>query len=210
MALNFSGKKGIDYFECFDQAMELASAAAKQLAVLMNDYTDVAEKANRIHDTEHKADGIFHKMVEELSRAFITPIDREDILQIGSNIDSIIDNIEDIANMMDMFSIKTVREEAKAMTGIIVKACDALEKAVDEFKNFKKSSKNLTKLIIEVNHCEEEGDKFYRKTIKDLYQKEKDPIELAKWKEIFDKMEDTLDTCEDVANLLEGMSIKNS
>lgn len=205
------GKKNeINYYECFDQISDLSIKAAKQLEDLMDNYTNVLQKASKIHDLEHEADEIIHKMVAELSRAFITPIDREDILQIVSNLDDIVDYIEDIANMLDMFSIRRIPEPAKVMTSLIVKSCLTLEKAVNEFKNFKKSGKHLTELIIKVNHYEEEGDKFYRKTVKELYLKESDPVELMKWKEIYDKMEDTLDACEEVADLLEAMSIKNS
>ncbi len=203
-------KKEMDYYECFNTASGLSVKAAKQLEDLMNNYTNVAEKAAGIHETEHEADGIFHKMVEELSRAFITPIDREDILQIASNIDNIVDYTEDIANMLDMFSIKQIPQPAKTMTSLIVKSCEALETAIKEFKNFKKSGKQLTQLIIQVNQYEEEGDKFYRSTVKELYQEGNNPIEIMKWKEIYDKMEDTLDACEEVANLLEAMAIKNS
>lgn len=202
--------KEMDYYECFDQASKLSIKAAKQLEDLMNHYTGVEEKVKGIHEVEHEADEIFHKMVEELSRAFITPIDREDILQIASNIDNIVDYIEDIANMLDMFSVKQIPEPAKTMISLIVKSCEALEMAVHEFKNFKKSGKQLTQLIIQVNQYEEEGDKFYRSTVKELYLKETNPVELMKWKEIYDKMEDTLDASEEVANLLEAMAIKNS
>ncbi len=206
----FGKNKEMDYYECFNKASGLSIKAAKQLEDLMTNYMDVAQKAAGIHEVEHEADGVFHKMVEELSRAFITPIDREDILQIASNIDNIVDNIEDVANMLDMFSIRQIPEPAKIMTSLIVKSCSALEKAVNEFKNFKKSGKQLTQLIIQVNQYEEEGDKFYRRTVKELYLQEANPIEIMKWKEIYDKMEDTLDACEEVANLLEAMAIKNS
>ena len=204
------GKKETNYFECFDQAMDIAIIAAEQLNELLTNYTDVSKKAEKIHDTEHKADEVLHRMVENLSRAFITPIDREDILQIGSNIDTIVDNIEDVANMLDMFCVSVIPEPAKVMGSLIIKSCTSLKSAVNEFKNFKKSNKHLTELIIEVNRYEEEADKFYRKTVKELYQNESNPIELLKWKEIYDRMEDTLDASEDVANLLEAMAIKNS
>ncbi len=203
-------KKEFNYYDCFDQASDLTIKVAKQLEELMNDYTNVAEKVEAIHATEHQADDIFHQVVENLSRAFITPIDREDILEIAGDIDNIVDYIEDIANMLDMFSILHIPEPAKTLTGLIVKSCSALEMAVNEFKNFKRSGKQLTQLIIQVNQYEEEGDRFYRRTVKELYLTATNPIELMKWKEIYDKMEDTLDMSEEVANLLEAMAIKNS
>ncbi|MGI6546185.1 MAG: DUF47 domain-containing protein [Fastidiosipilaceae bacterium] len=206
----FFKKKEIDYYERFDQAGSLATKAARRLEELMDDYTDVAKKATEIHNIENEADIIYHKTVKDLSRAFITPIDREDILQIAGNIDDIVDYIEDIANMMEMFSIRQIPQPAKDMTALIVRSCTALEMTVNEFRHFKKSHERLAKLIIQVNQFEEEGDRFYRQTVKDLYLTETNPVELMKWKEIYDKMEDTLDVCEEVANLLEAMAIKNS
>ena len=149
------------------------------------------------------------EIMRELNRSFITPIDREDIVSIANELDDITDTIEDVANLFDIMGITHVRPEALEMARLILEGCDALYNAIAEFSQFK-SSKNLNDLIIKVNHAEEEGDRTHRSVLKEMYRSEKDPITLMKWKELFDAMENVLDNCEDVADLLDGLVIKNS
>ncbi len=203
-------KKDFDYFGSFEKMAALAVKASNQLEDLLTNYVDITKKADLIHDTEHASDDIHHELVFELSRSFITPIDREDILEIGDFIDSIIDNIEDVANLMDMLSIKDVREEAKILATLLTSACTVIESAVIEFKNFRKTGKQLHEHVVEVNRFEEEADRIYRKTIKKLFLEETRPVELIKWKEIFDMLENAFDACEDLADILSAAAIKNS
>ena len=202
-------KKEYNYFEQFVVQMSLCKKAAKQLAEMLADYRDVFAKANAIHDTEHEADMVLHGISRELNSSFITPIDREDIINLAMQTDDIADSIEDVANLFDMLCIADVRPEAADLANLINKSCGKLYEAVEEFAHFK-VSKKLNDMIIEVNRVEEEGDKLHRGAIKRMYQNEKDPIVIMKWKEIFDSMEKVLDDCEDVADLLDGLAIKNS
>ena len=201
-------KKGIDYFETFTQMMKASVRAARQLDELMTDYTDVSAKADRIHDTEHESDELFHTMMNELNRAFITPIDREDIITLAEKLDSITDAIEDTANLFDMLSVTEVRPAAAELSKLIIEGCDALLEFVEEFKSFK-SSKKMAELDIKVNQVEEEGDRLHRRIIRDLYSSKDDVLEIIKWKEIYDMMELVLDLCEDVADLMLGLAVKN-
>ncbi len=199
----------MNYFEVFNQMAECSVQAAQRLDDMMRNYTDIHAKADAIHDIEHKSDNLFHEMTSELNRAFITPIDREDILHIADAIDSITDAIEDVSNLFDMLSITDVQPEAMSMAKLIIRGCEALLEAIREFQQFK-HPKKLVSLIIEVNHVEEEGDKVHRGVIKSLYQnKTLDTLTIVKWKEIYDTMETVLDSCEDVADMLEGLAIKN-
>jgi predicted phosphate transport protein (TIGR00153 family) len=203
MANNYS------FFERFVAQMALCKKAAQQLLDMLEDYSNVTERAKLIHETEHEGDKLLHEILHKLNRSFITPIDREDIVTLSGELDDILDSIEDVANLFDMLSITHVRPEALEMAKLILVGCEALNEAIKEFAHFK-NSKKLNELIIHVNHAEEEGDRMHRRVIKDIYKNEKDLLELIKWKEIFDMMEDVLDNCENVADLIDGLVIKNS
>ena len=201
--------KEMNYFEVFNNMAVCTLEAAKKLEDMLGNYSDVGAKADAIHDIEHRSDNLFHEMTRELNRAFITPIDREDILQIADGIDSITDAIEDVSNLFDMLSIDVVEPEAFDMAKLIIRGAEALLEAIREFHQYKQPKK-LTQLIIEVNHVEEEGDRVHRRVIRALYQsKTLDVLTIVKWKEIYDMMETVLDSCEDVADMLEGLAIKN-
>ena len=202
-------KKTYNYFDKFAEQMSLCKKAAQQLMDMIENYDDIAAKAEAIHKTEHEADNLLHEILDELNRSFITPIDREDILSLARELDDICDSIEDVANLFDMLSITEIRPEAVEMAKLILVGCEVLYDAVAEFTNFK-NSKKLGDMIIRVNKAEEDGDRMYRSVIKSIYKSEKDPIMLMKWKEIFDALERVLDDCEDVADLVDGLAIKNS
>lgn len=202
-------KKHYNYFDQFSIQMDQNVKAATQLVDLLENYVDIENKAAQIHETEHAADLILHELMFELNRSFITPIDREDIMQLAGQLDDITDSIEDVSNLFDMLSITEVKQEAMEMSRMILKACKSLCKMMAEFADFK-HSKRLSEMSIEVNRIEEEGDRLHRNIIKELYVKETNPIEIMKWKEIFDTMEEVLDNCENAADLVEGLVIKNS
>ncbi len=205
----FTKKKDVNYFSILNDMAECSYEAAVKLEEMINDYTNVSEKAKAIHDIEHKADGYLHKLIKGINAAFITPIDREDFLAIGNEIDSITDSIEDVANLFDMLSIRTVEEPAKEMADLIKSICAELVKVVKEFEKFL-NSKKLSEYVIEVNHLEEKGDNLYRSTMKSLFSDtQKTVLDVVKWKEIYDYMERIFDTCEDVADLIESSAIKN-
>ncbi|MDR0838453.1 MAG: DUF47 family protein [Oscillospiraceae bacterium] len=202
-------KKNYNYFEQFEKQMALCEKAAEQLVEMLEDYTDVQNKAEKIHDTEHHADEQLHELMHELNRSFVTPIDREDIVQVANAFDDITDTIEDVANLLDVMSIEDVKPEAKEMAKLILEGSRSLSTLVSEFHLFK-SSKKLNDLIIEVNDVEAKGDVLHRSVLKKMFRDEKDAIQLMKWKQIFDTMEETLDYIEDVADLIDGLVIKNS
>ena len=202
-------RKNVDYFDVLIASIGYSHQAALKLEELLNDYTDVSSKAEAIHDLEHAADNECHLLIDALHIAFITPIDREDLYGMIRSIDDITDLIEDVSNRFDMFAITEVRPAAKKMSTLIVKATNILKVALDEFKSFKRS-KNLHDLIKEVNTIEEEGDRVYRHVIKNLFITNEDTLDIIKWKDIYDDMENVLDACEDVANIIEGVLLKNN
>ena len=202
-------RKETNYFEILCKMAECSHKAASQLSEMMHNYTNVTKKADEIHATEHEGDTLLHELVRALNIAFITPIDREDLIEIGNYIDSITDSIEDVANLFDMYSIHRVERPALEMAELAKSITQALLDAVKEFEHFR-SSKKLNSLVVEVNRMEEKGDVLHRTTMKALFSKgDKSPLDIIKWKDIYDNMERIYDTCEDVADALEGIAIKN-
>ena len=201
--------KEINYFDVLIAAIQYSKKAAECLNDLMNDYTDVTRKANAIHDLEHAGDHESHRLLDSLNVAFITPIDREDLYDLIKVIDDITDLIEDVANRFDMFSISEVRPEALKMGEKINKATGALVELLNSFKSYKKNKHQIHELVKSVNTIEEEGDRHYREAVKNLFLNEKNVVEIIKWKDILDDMENVLDACEDVADIIQGVAMKN-
>lgn len=206
-----ASKRDMDYFNTFVKGVEYSCQAAKMLDDTLRHFdTDtLPEKIKEIHLVEHTADIAKHDMMRELARAFITPIEREDIILLSQEIDNVTDCIEDVLMRIYMFNILSIREEALEFTDLIVKCCQALEDAMKEFHNFRKSS-SINENIVEVNRCEELGDTLYTKAVRRLYTISRDPIELIVWREVFDRMEKCCDCCEHVANVMESVIMKNS
>ena len=198
-----------NYFAMFCEASSYACTASKQLVALVTDYTDVERKVEDLHTTEHTADGVFRKLVKQLNRSFITPIEREDIFEIASSIDDVVDRIEKVAQILYMLNVKEVPADVVTFVEYIVRATNALYKAVEELEHFKKS-KDIENYVKIVNDIEDEGDVYYQKTVHNLFASSADPVQLQVWREIYHNIEDCLDACEDVADTIDGVILKNS
>ncbi len=203
-------KMEINYYDVLVAAAEYTYQTAVRLNELLNDYTDVHAKAEGIHDLEHAADHECHRLCEALNIAFITPIDREDIYNLIKSIDDITDLMEDVSNRFDMFNIQAVRPQALNLGKLMEKAAGQILDLVRAFKNHKKNKNQIHELVMAINTLEEDGDRLYREYIKQLFTQEKDVLEIIKWKDVFDDMENVLDACEDVANIVEAVIMKNN
>lgn len=197
------------FFDYFIETCEITCKAANLLDDLTNNYVNVNEKIASIEETEHACDNSVHKILNELNKSFITPIDREDIFTIAKELDNITDDIESAAHRFSMFNVKEVKPEAIALTKLIVRATQELKNVMIEVKNMKKS-KSLQTKIIEVNNVEDEADTIFRDAMANLFTSEQDAVEVIKWKAIFELLENTIDACEDVANIVEGVVMKNA
>ncbi|MDR0357723.1 MAG: DUF47 family protein, partial [Clostridiales Family XIII bacterium] len=147
---------------------------------------------------------------KKLAKEFITPIEREDIMQMSESIDTVTDKIEDVLLRLYMFNIPEIREDALRIADVIVKCATALKDALEEFHNFRKS-KTIQEKIIEVNHLEEEGDRLYTDAVRNVFTDSSlPPLIVSSWDNVFHYMEDVCDACEDVADVIEGVMMKNS
>lgn len=197
------------FFDMFETTADLACSAAVKLNDLIINFTDVDKKIDAIQAIEHSCDISIHDIVQQLNKSFITPIDREDINEIAKVLDNITDAIEDTAHRFRMFDIKSIREDAKKLSELIVVCTSELKNVMTELKHMK-TSKLLCQHIIEVNRIENEGDLLYRTAMASLFTSGMDPLEIIKWKEIYEFLENSLDACEDVANIVEGVVMKHA
>ena len=202
-------KKKTDYFEMFVEGAAISLEAAQALKVALNDEIIDKEELKHIKELEHKGDNHKHKSLGIIETAFITPIDQSDILDVLEGIENLTDSIDDIANH---FYIMRVDERDNFMlrfVDLIVSACEKTQDLMVAFKKFKKNpDNNINKLVIEINTLEEEGDKIYSESMRHIFEAETDILTLIKKKEIYQLLEDTLDRCEDVANLVGKIMLK--
>ena len=205
------GKKDNNYFEMLAELVDYSCKAATLLQSTLANFNldEIEEKINEMHNIEHTADIKKHDMMNKLAKEFITPIERGDIVDMANYIDNVTDGIEEVLIRIYMYNIKDIKQEAIEFSNIIIKNCDQLNKIMKEFHYFKKSSE-IHKLIIDINALEEEGDRLYFSTLRNLYISSKDPIELMTWTDTFKYFEKCCDACESVANLVESVIMKNS
>ena len=199
------------YFDSFVDGVESARMAAAMLYTTFDNYKpeELPESIDAMHKIEHSADLAKHAVMEQLAREFLPPIDREDIILLSNTIDNVTDCIEDVLLRLYMFDIKALREDALRFVKVIEACCAAMKKMMEEFANFRKS-KEIHNLIIEINHLEEEGDKLYTDAMHRLYSEESNPISVLAWTALFDRLERCCDSCEDAADVVESVIMKNS
>lgn len=208
-------KKEADFFELMVAEAKFTIELTARFKDLFDNYDknansdDLQVKLDEIHAIEHQGDIAHAEIVTELNRAFITPIDREDIFTVAENIDRLTNAVENVAFRLWMFDIKELRADIHDFTDLIVKSVSKTNEIIAEFKNYKKS-KTLSELIRQVNEYENDGDRIYRNAVRNLFATEKDPIETQKWREFYHDMEKCFDACSDLAGSIERAAVKNS
>ncbi|MGP1569345.1 MAG: DUF47 domain-containing protein [Eubacteriales bacterium] len=174
---------------------------------LLKHYENVEEKVEKIKLYETECDQYAHDILNKLNVAFITPFDREDIYSVTKQMDDIVDCIEEASNRFVVFDVNEIRPEAIAIADLILQSTKELVVLFEHLPDLKKN--NLVKTqIIEVNRLENEGDVIYREALMKLFREDINPIELIKWKHILEQIEESLDSCENVANIIEGVAMK--
>lgn len=205
------GKKENNYFNMLAELVDYSCEAANLLQnTLVNfNINEIEERIHEMHNIEHEADVKKHDMMNKLAKEFITPIERGDIIDIAHYIDNVTDDIEEVLTRIYMYNIREIKKEAIDFSNIIINNCNGLKKIMREFYNYKKSVE-IQRLIININDLEEEGDRLYFSTLRNLYTTSKDPIELMTWTDTLKYFEKCCDACESVANLVESVIMKNS
>ena len=207
------GKKHkFDYFDAFEKQTKLAVQEADLLIEAVEKFTEaekLKEVMERAHELEHEGDEINHAILKTVATDFITPIEREDIIELSQRLDNIVDFIEDVMQRFYMYDVHFMHHDALEFAQLIKKSCEALDKAMEDFRNFKKS-KTFKQLIVDVNTYEEEADRLYLKVIRKLHTEDNDnPMRVLVWSQIFDRMEKCCDACEHVADTMSTILLKN-
>jgi uncharacterized protein Yka (UPF0111/DUF47 family) len=204
-------RKNDEYFSAFITLVDYACSAANYLHESLSnlDPSSLRERMERLHSIEHGADEEKHRMMRRLVKEFVTPIEREDIIDLANEIDEVTDTIEDVLIRIYMYNITEIRPDALAFSSLIKQCCEALNVAVKELPNFHKSE-TLHQAIVDVNTLEEDGDAIYIESMRTLYTDGSDPISVVAWSETYDRLEECCDACEHVANLVESVAMKNS
>ena len=197
------------FYDQFEASAKKVVEGATGLESLIKDFREVAVRAKEIKDTEHEGDVITHETIEMLNRTFITPLDREDIHKLVSSLDDVLDYIEACAARLHLFKIGRTTDESRLLVGILVKATQEVEQAVSGLRRLK-GGDAIMKHCVEINRLENEGDYVGRTAVAKLFEGANEPLEVIKWNEIYDTLENAIDRCEDVANVLEGIVLKNA
>lgn len=194
------------FFDLFEEDSANVLGAARLFEAMLRSYDAPEERAREIRDAEHRGDEISHAIGRKLESTFVTPFDREDIHALISGLDDVIDFIEEAADTFILYRVDAPTAVAVQQASIIVKQCEQLQEALANLRGFK----GLDKYWIEVHRLENEGDQLARKAIADLFSGGGHPLEVIKWKEIYGLLEATIDKCEDVANIIERITIKHA
>lgn len=194
------------FFTLFNEQMDKVLTAGTAFHDIVHHYEMVNDKIANMKVLETECDMQAHKIFKALNKSVITVFDREDIFAITREIDDIVDALEEVSNRFVVFDVEEIRPD-------ILKMADIVLLAIKELRNVflhlpEKKSKVLMEAIIEVNRIENEGDLVYRKALANLFRDEKDPIEIIKWKHLYEQVEAAIDSCENVANLIEGVVMK--
>lgn len=205
-------KKTNVYFESFVAMTKVACEAAGLLHSILHtfDAEKLEEQCREMHEIEHRADQIKHKMMAQLVKEFLPPIEREDISAMGQAIDNVTDSIEDVLMRIYMYDIRALRPEAVQFSELIVQGCEAMHEAMQDFPNYRKSQR-IHEAVVRVNSIEEEADRLYLSAGRRLYREhDAQPVMLSAWMRTFDYLEDCCDACEHLADMLETVVLNNS
>jgi uncharacterized protein len=194
------------FFDLFNELALRLTRCARLLNELFTEPNRLDELGAAIKAIEHEADQLTYQVIARIDTSFVTPLDREDIYMLASRLDDVIDLLDGTARRVTMFRITEVREPAKRLSNVLTRAAEAIENAVREMKKPKVVAQHSRAIKV----LEEEGDAIYAEAVAGLFDGTPNPIEVIKWKELYDTLEGAIDQCEDVANVLESISIKNS
>ena len=209
MKLSFLPREEKFFFFFQQSASNLKSTAAKLLD-LMENYENVGEKVAEIKRLEEVGDTIIHTIMNSLHRTFVTPLDREDIAMLGERLDDVVDSIEEVARYLVEYRIERPTDKAKELASIILECAETVERAMGLLHYRGTKLRDILPLTVEINRLENEADRVASRAIGELFSDGISPIEVLKWKEVYDQLEEATDFCEDIANLLEGIVLKNA
>ena len=192
------------FFDLFVEAGKNSVHSAHLLDQLMREWPDAGALHEDIVEAEHRGDKVTHEIIKRLNTTFVTPIDREDIYGLATQLDDIVDFTEEAADFLGLYQVEAPMDQAGALTKVLVRSCEALAQGLENLPSFK----DLDQYWIEVHRLENEGDRIFRNALASLFTDAIDPMVVIRWKDIFESLEAAVDACETVAHVLEGITIK--
>ena len=196
------------FFDLFEQQVKSLEEAAKAFVDMVQDWNDKHPAIARLRDLEHECDITTHEIMDKLNRTFVTPFDREDIHALAKELDDVIDIIQAISERMLLFKVTGSSDDLLELAKTLEEAISNVAKAVTSIRDLNRPRRILD-YCIEINRLENRGDRTSERAIGNLFQGNQDPLEVMKWKEIYDATESAIDKCEDIANIIEGIVVKH-
>jgi uncharacterized protein len=193
------------FYDDFVALAEEIQRGASILEEMLAPEQPLWDKADEIKEVEHKCDFLTHEIIQRLHRTFVTPLDREDIHSLARSLDDVMDAIDAAASLVRLYRLQSVRFGARELATMITASTDQVRLALTALEH----KKGLITHAIEINRLENEADRMHHLAVSRLFDEERDPLLVMKWKETFDFLEDATDRCEDVANVLEGVVVKH-
>jgi hypothetical protein len=202
--------KEIDFFEIFDMAASNVTKAASLFfnIMLAENFDNIEAKGKEIYELEQEGDILTHEIIKKLNKTFVTPIDREDLYALASSLDDIVDLIWAATERLMVFKLKEPTKDVMEMAKDLLMTTEVVQKAIKKLKEKKYS--HVQEYCIEINRLENRIDRGFRDALGKLFEEVKDCVFIIKWKEIYEHLEDASDRCEDVANVLEAIVLKNA
>jgi uncharacterized protein len=194
------------FFALFNEAGQNSVRAARLLKDMLEEWPDERGLAREILLAEQEGDRITHDIAQRLNATFVTPLDREDIFGLATQLDDIVDYIEETADFMGLYQIEAPMQQALAMADVLVDSCEQLAEALERLRGFK----DLDRYWIEIHRLENDGDRLYRDAVASLFANGIDPMVVIRWKDLFTVLERAIDATETAAHILEGIVIKNA
>jgi predicted phosphate transport protein (TIGR00153 family) len=194
-----------EFFALFDQAATNARDITRALVELLDEWPDAGEKLRDIRELEHEGDRLTHEVIDLLNRTFVTPLDRDDMYRLASAIDDVCDHVEEAADNIDAYEVREVPHRARQQAEVLHRAASRLSEAVALLEGFRDSQRQLVAL----RELEDEGDALAREAVADLFRSGADPLTIIRWKDIHEQLEEAVDACENAADVLEAILVKN-
>jgi predicted phosphate transport protein (TIGR00153 family) len=195
-----------EYFDLFEEAGTNIVRAADLLDQMLRNYPETAGLSRDILVCEQEGDRITHDIIRRLNQTFVTPIDREDIYELASALDDIVDFTEEVADFLGLYKIEAPMEQAQRLSHILLQAARQIQQAIPRMRTFN----DISHFTVEVNRLENDGDRVSREALASLFDNGIDPMVVIRWKDIFERLEAAIDSTEKAAYILEGIVIKNA
>ena len=198
----------VQFFDLFERSAKLLLEGGKVLQEAVADFKELPAKAQRLERLEHDADQVTHEIMAKLNRTFITPLDREDIHGLAAALDDVMDFMEGVTEHLILYKVKQSTPKFQALAEVVLRQVEEINKMIPRLKNLRHA--DILQHCIEVNRLENEGDRILREAVGELFDKGGDPLEVMKWRELYEMLETATDKCEDVAVAIEGIFLKNA